>query len=207
MGSLLAHSAPRFKVDHRPHDPTVSTLDVPGYRQTRGYSCGYAVALMACRYFSSPVKGQQLFEALGTGSQGTSQTALVKTLRKAELKVTVRYELEYRDYCAQLKKGRPVIGYLHDAEHWVLLYGYGKSPKRIFVADPRPQFECENSWRKLAPKLQGFGMICSHQEIPEKAESKQGLLIPDTYMVSKLKTRQRPARKVATTKGEQLQLL
>ena len=30
--------------------------------------------------------------------------------------------------------------YLDDEEHWLVVYGYGQDPQRVFVADPMPRW-------------------------------------------------------------------
>ena len=57
-----------------------------------------------------------------------------------------------------------MIGYLEDAEHWMLLYGYAQQPDKVFVADPRPGLGCEEPWHEYGERLGGFAMICSSPE-------------------------------------------
>ena len=168
---LKPHFAPPFALDHREADDDVTTLAVPGYRQARAYSCGYASVLMVVRHFDPAVRALDLYERLGTGRSGTSQTAIIRELRSAGLSVGVRYDMDFALLEKSIDQGKPVIAYLNDAEHWLVLYGYGRSPERVFVADPRPAHACEQTWQDYGPRLGGFGIVCSRRaSLPEDAE-------------------------------------
>lgn len=153
--------APPFVPASRLDDPNVRTLDIPGYRQVRSYTCGYACALMVLRYFRADVPGRELYEALGTDRTGTRQTAIVQGLRQLGLSVSLRYDLDFDRLRSTIEAGKPSIGYLDDIEHWVVMYGYGDAPRRIFIADPRTDIPCEHLWDSVAPRLKGFAMVCS----------------------------------------------
>jgi hypothetical protein len=158
--ALAPHHTPRFAPIH-PVGRSVRTLPLPGYRQARNYSCGYACALMVARYFRPEVRGRDLFDRLGTGLDGTRQTAIVRELRADGLRANVRYDVDFARLCREIDRNKLVIGYLFDIDHWVVLYGYGLGPDRVFVADPRPMEACEQPWERYADRLRDFGIVCS----------------------------------------------
>ena len=154
-------SAPPFAVAHEPEDPGVSTLELSGFRQARNYSCGYAAALMILRYFERDLRGRQLFEELGTARDGTSQSAILRVLRAQGLSVNIRYDADFERIIRAIEGGKPCIAYLIDEEHWIVIYGYGRSPERVFVADPEPNKDMVYPWESYGPRLGGFAMVCS----------------------------------------------
>jgi hypothetical protein len=137
------------------------TLPIPGYRQARNYSCGFATTLMVARYFRSEVDARELFLQLGTGRDGTRQSAIVKALRAWGVGANVRYDVGFARLRREIGRGKLVVGYLHDAEHWVLLYGFGLEPERVFVADPEPGESCVQPWEPYRERLRDFGIVCS----------------------------------------------
>jgi len=154
-------SAPPFALAHPGDDPSVLTLPVPGYRQARNYSCGFASTLMVLRHFESDLSGQALFNALGTARDGTGQSAIVRVLRSQGLRANLRYDMTFERMAACLRMGKVLIGYLGDEEHWIVLYGFGFQPKRIFVADPEPEKTCEQPWDSYGSRLGEFSIVCS----------------------------------------------
>lgn len=140
------------------------TLPVPGYRQVRCYSCGFASALMIARYYRPETPALALFERLGTCWEGTTQSGIVRGLRSIGVSVNLRYDVDFARLCREIDRNKLIIGYLNDIEHWLVIYGYGRNPDRVFVADPRPYEPCEYVWASYGPRLGGYGMVCSSRE-------------------------------------------
>lgn len=170
---LRPHHAQRFRTVQAVADQRATTLPVPGFRQARSYTCGFATALMVVRYFGMDISAFELFRRLQTGRDGTRQSALVRELRAAGLRANVRYDVDFARVCQAIDRNKLVVAYLEDLEHWLLVYGYdlgghgqGRElvPARLFVADPRPGIPCEQPWATLGPRLGGFGIICSHPQ-------------------------------------------
>jgi hypothetical protein len=155
------HHAPPFQLLHRAEDPRVTTLPMPGYRQARGYTCGFAATLMVVRYFDPQASALELYRRLGTGADGTRQNAIVRVLRAAGVGANLRYDVDFSRVQREIDRGKPLIAYLHDTEHWIVLYGYGREPDRVFVADPEPHEPCERSWAAYRGRLRTFGIVCS----------------------------------------------
>lgn len=155
------HHAPRF-LTAQPGDAAVTTLPLRGFRQTRDYTCGFAATLMVMHYFGAQVPATELLRRLGTDRAGTRQNAIVRELRAAGLRAGVRYDLDLARIGRAIERNKLVIGYLHDIEHWVVVYGHGREPERVYVADPRPEVDaCAQPWSEYAPRLRGFGILCS----------------------------------------------
>lgn len=155
------HHALPFTPSYAGSDGSEKTLPIQGYRQARSYSCGFATALMVARYFVPDVEARRLYRELGTGRDGTRQNAIVKVLRRVGVGANVRYDVGFERLRREIGLGKLVIGYLHDTEHWVLLYGYGLEPARVFIADPEPGKSCARAWEGHAERLREFGIVCS----------------------------------------------
>ena len=163
---IKPHFAPPFAPVHdRPGSVTVES--VRAYRQTRSYSCGFASVLMVLRSFGLAVEARELFESLGTGRSGTRQNAILRELRRRGLSANARYDFDFDALRRSVDAQKLVVGYLNDVEHWLVVYGYGVEPKRVFVADPRPGEGCEQPWNRYGPRLGGFGIVCSPRRRPQ----------------------------------------
>lgn len=158
---LQPFAAPPFAVLHRPDDARVVTLPLPGYRQAKNYSCGFATALMVARHYGVELAAPELYALVGTTYWGTSQTALVRALRQVGVRANIRYDVDFERLATAIDRGKLVVGYLGDDEHWLVLYGYGRDPDRVYVADPRPSQGCEHPWDAYGARLGGFGIVCS----------------------------------------------
>jgi ABC-type bacteriocin/lantibiotic exporter with double-glycine peptidase domain len=167
---------PRFSTVQRNRDDNAHTLDLPGYRQARMYACGYASTLMVVRYFGIDIAAEALFRQLRTGRDGTRQNSIVRELRGLGLRAGVRYDVDFTRIGREIDRGKLIVSYLADAEHWVVVYGYGRDPDRLFVADPRPDEPCEHSWSDSGARLEGFGIICSRA--PTRARAAERLPPP-----------------------------
>lgn len=145
-----------------PHgDSSVRVRPIRAYAQVRGYTCGFASTLTVLHAFQRNTGPREVYERLGTDREGTGQTAIIRELHRAGVSANPRYDLDFERLCRTLDSGKLVIGYHHRVEHWVVLYGYGKAPKRVFVADPVIEWRHEHQWDQYGPKLQGFGIVCS----------------------------------------------
>jgi ABC-type bacteriocin/lantibiotic exporter with double-glycine peptidase domain len=159
--ALKPYSAPPFLLAHPPQDTQVVTIPLPGFRQARNYTCGFATVLMILRHFEKEVSGQEVFEALGTARDGTGQSAIVRVLRAQGVRANIRYDADFACLASSIDAGKVMVGYLDDEEHWLVIYGYGLEPRRVFVADPEPGKTCEHLWDGYGERLQGFAIVCS----------------------------------------------
>jgi len=157
------HQSPAFLPERCSPNERGKTLALPGYRQSRNYSCGFASTLMVARYFAPRVSAAELYEQLGTSRDGTRQTSIVRALRVLGVSAHTRYDVDYVRIRREIDRGKPVIGYLFDDEHWLVLYGYARNPDRVFVADPRPGHPSVQVWEGYGRRLGKFGIVCSPQ--------------------------------------------
>jgi ABC-type bacteriocin/lantibiotic exporter with double-glycine peptidase domain len=162
------HSALPYLLDH-PGTEGAVTLRVPGLRQARNYTCGFAATLMLLRYYGNRTPAEQVMRDLGTARDGTSQSAIIKVLRDQGLRANTRYDMDFAVVRRAIDAGKAMIGYLVDEEHWVVLYGYGMQAPRVFVADPEPGKHCEYDWEGYGPRLGGFAIVVSERQAQRQA--------------------------------------
>lgn len=123
-----------------PDVPDVVTLkNLPGYRQTNTYSCGFTAAAMVVHHFYPRRSINRLYQLVQPDEEmGTSSAKLIGALRKSGIAVQEREDLKWTDLQQAIQMGRPVIASVStrsaDVLHWVVLYGYGRRPSRVFVA-------------------------------------------------------------------------
>ena len=111
--------------------------------------------------YKRQICGQDLFTALGTAQDGTGQTSIVRVLRQQGVGANLRYNMDFTGVAGSIDAGKVLIGYLEDEEHWLVIYGYGRGPRRVFVADPEPDKNCEQVWETYGDRLGGFAIVCS----------------------------------------------
>lgn len=115
------------------------TLDLPGYAQLDTFGCGAVAGVMALKHFKPRASFYSFYARVSPlPENGTATYRLIRALRQSGLRVSERHDLSFADLCAAIDVGRPVIVAVHnpDAEdtHWVVVYGYGRKPKRVFIA-------------------------------------------------------------------------
>jgi hypothetical protein len=173
------HQAPRF-LTAQVRDTRATTLPLAGFGQGRDYTCGFATTLMVMRYFDVRVPAAQLFERLGTTKEGTRQSAIVRELRAAGLRVGVRYDMGFDRIADEIERNKLVVGYLDDKEHWLVIYGYRRDAEgaaEIFVADPG-EGACVQPWAEYGPRLGSFGIVVSRPG-PARGVRQAPLALPD----------------------------
>lgn len=139
----------------------MTTLPLGGFRQARSHTAGFATALMVVRYFGAEVTAMDLFRRLGASREGARQSAMVRELRAAGLRASLRHDLDFGRICRAIERNKLVVVHLADIAHWAVIYGYGRDPERVYVADPRPDEGCCQPWEDYAPRLGGLGLVCS----------------------------------------------
>ncbi|HYF35367.1 MAG TPA: C39 family peptidase [Prosthecobacter sp.] len=116
-----------------------NTLDLPGYRQMDAYSCGFVAGAMVLRCFHPRRSLRRFFDLCQPHyDTGISTTALIAALRASGVGVSTRRDLTFARIVKALDAGYPIITVVHtpvpNVDHWVVVYGYGRSPNRLFVA-------------------------------------------------------------------------
>jgi hypothetical protein len=126
-----------YRLNH-PDDDNVETLNIRGYRQTDSYSCGFAAALTVVHaWFPHKSIGRFYKEVNPHPEDGTSQTKLVKVLRENHVAVSVHDDLDFDKIAAIIEDRHPIIVTVKrdgGDSHWVVIYGVGHSPRRVFIA-------------------------------------------------------------------------
>lgn len=146
-----------FRPLHYSDDPSVVTLDIPGYKQLNTYACGYCCALMAVCYHFRGRSKKRLYKLVGTYKEGTSESSLVRGLRASNLRVGKLGKLTFDKLWKNIGSNKLMIVAVKGKRwpHYVLIYGYGIYPNRIFIADPVIFRRCEYKWvdfrRRMIP--------------------------------------------------------
>ena len=160
-------------------------LSLAGHYQVRDYTCGYASTLTVLRYYQRYVPERDLYKRLGTNRGGTRQTAIVRELRREGIRVGVRYNLSFDDVARSIDSGRLIIGYHHRLEHWLVLNGYSRERRMLYVVDSLRNHRADHDWEEYGPKLRGFGIVCSTRKrrlsrpaINRHAASSRQLMLP-----------------------------
>jgi len=115
-------------------------LAVPGFSQTDCYSCGFTAALGVVRTFHPRADSKKLYSDCNPlPFEGTTEFKLVRALRKNGVGVSVRSNLNYASIREAIESGFPVITTVSYgntfAEHWIVIYGVGWRPKRVFLCN------------------------------------------------------------------------
>ena len=152
--------------------PGEVTLDLPGYSQIDTYCCGVVAGIMALKHFKPRASFTRFYQRVNPHRvHGTPTPRLIRALRQSGVRVTERSDLAFDDLCAAIDSGHPVIMTIHnpgteaDEDHWVVVYGYGKRPARVFLAtNGVPLFTSNRLPRRKFERLwspHGNGLICS----------------------------------------------
>jgi hypothetical protein len=71
--------------------------------------------------------------------EGTTEGKLVKALRRNGVRVSVRSDLNYAGIRAAIEAGFPVVATVayedSYADHWIVIYGVGWRPRRVFLCN------------------------------------------------------------------------
>jgi hypothetical protein len=69
---------------------------------------------------------------------GAGTLRVMRALRSLGLGVSRRTRVTFDDLCAAIKAGRPVLVCVTTSDpfttHWVVIYGYGRRPRQLFIA-------------------------------------------------------------------------
>lgn len=128
----------RDRLKH-PGGPGVVTLAVPGYRQVESYTCGFVAGLMVLHTFHPRASINAFFHRVRpTPLHGASTRKVADALRKSGIGVSIRKKLGFHEIRREIDAGFPILTCVktedEDVEHWVVIYGYGLKPNRLFLA-------------------------------------------------------------------------
>jgi hypothetical protein len=144
-------------------------LEVPGYTQTQTYTCGFVAGLMVLHTFKPKASINSFWKRLRPReSDGVSNTGLIKALRQSGIGVRVVKDINFGKFAGAINEGFPVITLVKtketDSAHWVVVYGVGESPNRVFVAGNGLPFLSKRvvRWNTFRHQLSGekLGLVC-----------------------------------------------
>ena len=152
-----------------PDGDDATVLDVPGYVQTQTYTCGFVAGLMVLHAFK-PNSSIDLFyrRVAPHEDRGASTEKIATALRKSNIGVGKRESLTFDAIADAIEAGYPIVTTVStgdpEVNHWVVIYGVGRKPKRIFLAANGLPFLSHKKypWRTFKDKWcpSGFGLVC-----------------------------------------------
>ena len=153
-----------------PPDRNVSTLKVPGYHQSQGHTCGFVAGLMILHYFRPGFPIERFYERIRPHTdRGVSPQRLIDSLRLYGVRVSLRTDLDFDGIMHAVDADRPITVVVRtrkvEVSHWIVIYGYGRKPNRVFVAGELPfqtqQVYPYGMFRAHFWAPSGFGLVCA----------------------------------------------
>ncbi|MBE0542253.1 MAG: C39 family peptidase [Verrucomicrobia bacterium] len=149
--------------------PGEVTLDLTGYRQVNSYACGAVAAAMVVKFLRPPIGYDRIHNAVDPCQEiGAGTMRVTRALRSLGIGVARKTKLTFDDIAVAIKAGRPVLACVTtrdpNTNHWVVIYGYGRRPKLVFVAGQgwpfigRQRMTWPQFRRQWAPP--GEGIVC-----------------------------------------------
>ena len=69
---------------------------------------------------------------------GAGPGRVVKALRSCGMAAIPQHRLTFELVCSAIKQGTPILAIVHNPgaenSHWVVIYGFGRCPDRVFIA-------------------------------------------------------------------------
>lgn len=151
-----------------PDDADASVLDVPGYRQTQSYTCGFVAGLMVLHTFKPKANVDRFYTLVEPHPEyGTTTHRLITALNASGVGVGQRNNLTFDALASNIENGFPIITTISHPEpntqHWIVLYGVGRTPKRVFLAGNGViKRDTIHSWREFRRRWAepDFGLVC-----------------------------------------------
>jgi hypothetical protein len=133
-----------------------ASLAVQGCSQTHSYTCGAVAAWMVVQAIWPRRQARSFYRTIAPHPEtGTSTTRLIAALRQARVGVS-RQEPDYAAIVQAIDAGFPIIACIdrpgEEYDHWVVVYGYGRRPRTVYIAGNRWE------WRRgLTPNVLPYG--------------------------------------------------
>ena len=157
-----------------PGGKDVCTLDLPGYRQIESYTCGFVAGAMILHTFRPSASLKEFFDQCRPDyDTGLQTNKLIRCLRTNHIGVSPRYDLDFETIVSTIDQGYPIITLTRtprtNEAHWVVIYGYGRHPNRVFIAgEGLPLInnftgQKEIPWSTFSGSKwaeRGFGLVC-----------------------------------------------
>jgi len=149
--------------------PGEVTLDLAGYRQIDSYSCGAVASAMVVKFLRPSVSFERIHAAVDPCREiGAGTLRVMRGLRSLGLVVKRQTKLTFADIRTAIDDGHPVMVCVTTSDpytnHWVVIYGYGRRPKLVFVAGQGLHFIARQrvKWPDFRSKWSppGEGTVC-----------------------------------------------
>jgi len=118
---------------------------------------------MILRYFRPDFKAERLYEHIRPHKQyGVSRSRLRDTLLTCGIRVCWRNDLNFQGLVDAIDDGKPIALVVHkdlDVLHWVVCYGYGRSPNQLYLTNGTYPY---NLFKAHLWDNPGFGLVCSN---------------------------------------------
>lgn len=115
-------------------DDTASYLEMDRSIQLDRYSCGVQAAYSILNFYGKALSINNVEKLLGTDTNGTSETALIKLFRRKGLKVSYRKTATFFTIKESIDEYvAPFLTTIDNGNHWIVVYGYSRTS--IFVLD------------------------------------------------------------------------
>jgi len=132
-----------------------ASLELTGYSQMHSYTCGAVAGWMVVKAIWPRRSAQKFYQTIAPDPElGTSTRRLIATLKLARVGVE-RTKPKFRHIVEAIDAGFPLIACIDRPntgyQHWVVIYGYGRQPKTVYLAGNRWEWQ-----RGLKPNILSF---------------------------------------------------
>jgi hypothetical protein len=114
-----------------PGTSDVTTLLIPGYKQTQAFTCGFVAGLMVLHALYPKASAEAFYRRVRPDPKmGTSNKKLIQALRQSGVSLSVVSSgLGFPEIQRNIDAGFPILTILKtnsdNEAHWVVIYGYG----------------------------------------------------------------------------------
>ncbi|MES2528711.1 MAG: C39 family peptidase [Bdellovibrionota bacterium] len=145
-------------------------LNVPGYRQTKSYTCGFVSGLMVLHHFDRKQNAKKFYELCNPHFDwGMSTRKVASALRKKNIKVSIKKLMPFDELASLIEEGKPIITSIKRRDviqHWVVIYGVNRKTKEVFVAGDKFWFspvKTRMDWKSFRRRVASGAdfLVCS----------------------------------------------
>lgn len=142
----------------RSSDDTV--LNIPGYRQTKSYTCGFVSGLMVLHYLQLKIPAQSFYSVCEAHDDwGMSTKKVATALRQFDVAVSIKKYLNFDEIASSIEEGKPIITSIKrhgQIQHWIVIYGVNRKTKEVFIAGDKfwfSVFKTIHKWNSFRHRL------------------------------------------------------
>lgn len=122
------------KVEEKLPETNSHILNIERSLQLDSYSCVVQSTFAILKYYGKVKSINNVEKLLGTDTNGTSETALIKLFRRKGLKVSYRKTATFFTIKESIDEYvAPFLTTIDNGDHWIVVYGYSRTS--IFVLD------------------------------------------------------------------------